>query len=174
MAVQPDSFTFGGVDMLSAYGVRVLAYDALFPARRARKQVIPTRDGAYDFGAGKFDERRVKLECASVRRLTRQELREAAFLLTQRKPLTLWDEPEKHYIGRVQDQTELKYIGRVGHEFTLTFICEPFAYGAQYDGPLPERIAYVGTATTPTLLTLTNTGATPITGLTIRIRSRRI
>lgn len=172
-SVRPDSFLFGGVDMLAAYGLRVISYDVLFPERRVMKQVVPGRSGAYDFGAGKFDERKLRLACDSMRGLSRHELREAAYLLTQKRRIVLWDEPDKYYIGRVYNDAELKYIGLVGHEFNLNFVCEPFAYGAQYDGPLIERVNYAGSAETPTLLTITNTGPAPITGLTIRIRTRR-
>lgn len=170
--VQPDSFLFAGVDMLDTYGIRCISHDPLFPKLRSRLLSIPGRDGTYDFGAQNHDDRTIKLACDSMRGLTRQELREVAALLTQKGRLVLWDEPDKYYIGRIYREEQLKYIGMAGHEFTLTFTCEPFAYGKTVSGPLERQIEYTGTAATPTRVQITNTGTTIISGLRMRIRER--
>lgn len=173
MAVQPDSFVFRGVDMLATYGVRCISSDPLLPELRPRKIEVPGRDGAYDYGAAHYVERIITLHCDSMRSLRREELREVALLLTAKGPLVLWDEPDKYYIGRIYRQTELRYIGMVGHEFDLTFVCDPFAYGKTVNGPLETRIQYAGTARTPTRIQITNTGNTTITSIKMRVRERR-
>jgi len=174
MTVRDDSFNFAGVDMLAEYGIRVLSHDLLKPPLRPRKVIIQSRDGAYDFGAMHYDERRLRIRCEALdRHLARAEIRELALLLDQKGRIFLWDEPDKYYIGRVYDAPDLTYIGMAGHRFTLNFLCDPFAYGNTYDGQLPDRIEYPGTARTPTRLSLTNVGSDVIHGLQVRIRERR-
>ena len=96
-----DSFTFGGVDMYEAYGIRVVHYDLLLPKLRPRKVTIPQRSGEYDFGARYHDERVLLLECDSRNSLTRAQLRELAYALSKKNRIVLWDEPEKYYIGQL-------------------------------------------------------------------------
>ena len=163
----PDSFMFRSVDMLSTYGIRAIPEDTLQPALRPRKQVVPLRDGAYDFGAEFYDERIVRFRCDSRINLTRQQIRELTRLLSQKGRIDIWNEDDKYYMGRLYEAAPLNYVGSIGHEFTLAFACDPFAYGGQYSGPIVNPIEYNGT---PTLLTITNTGAVPIHNLTIRIR----
>lgn len=172
MAAQADSFQFGGVDMLEAYGIRCLGHDFLLPKLRERKVVVPQRDGAYDLGARYYDERMLALACDSMRGLTRQELRELAYVLSRKSRLVLWDEPEKNYLGRIYDAAELEYVGRVGHSFQLTFVCDPFAYGRTVAEAMPTRMDYRGTAATPVRIQITNTGTAAIAGIRIRIRER--
>lgn len=171
--VQPDSFTFAGVDMLGQYGIRAVSTDVLLPRLRPRLLTIPGRDGSYDFGAGRYEDRTIQIDCDSRRALTRHELRELALLLSQKARLVLWDEPDKAYLARLYDDTPLRYIGRVGHEFTLVFQCAPFALGtAQTRAPAQGRLTYEGTAQTPTRLTITNQSPTTIHGLRLLITRR--
>lgn len=170
--VRKDSFQFGGVDMLAVYGVRAVAHDVLVPRMRPRLLSIPGRDGSYDFGTGAYEDRLVRIACDSRKALSRQTLRELALLLSRKGRLVLWDEPEKYYVGRLYDDTALRYIGRIGHEFDLTFVCEPFAYGPGVEKAAPGAVGYEGTARTPGVLTLTNTGTTTIS--TVRIVIRRL
>lgn len=172
MIVQPDSFAFAGVDMLAQYGIRCVSHDPLLPKLRERTIALPGHDGAHDFGARRYDTRTIKLDCDSMRSLSREELREVAYLLTRKGRLVLWDEPDKYYVGQIYKETQLKYLGIAGHEFPLTFSCEPFAYGKVVSDTMPVQFAYAGTAETPTRIQITNTGTQPIIGLTIRIRER--
>ncbi len=171
--VQADSFLFCGVDVLLAYGVRCVGHDALLPELRRRAVTVPARDGAYDFGANRYEGRKIRLDCDTTRGLTRQEIREMAALLAKKGRLVLWDEPDKHYVGRVYRQTELKYLGMAGHEFVLEFECEPFAYGQSVTAALEGPAGYAGTARTPTRVRVTNMGEAALDGLVMRIRKRR-
>lgn len=180
MTIQPDTFAYAGVDMLATYGIRCSGYsfDTLTPKLRPRKITVPGKSGTRDFGAKHYEDRALRIQCdAMERRLDRHEIRELAYLLSKKGRIVLWDEPDKYYVGRLYDAAELKYIGMVGHEFSLTFICEPFAYGRTYSGPMPERFvgddAYLGTATTPTRIQVTNTGQNTIPGFRIIIREER-
>lgn len=169
--VQPDSFAFGGVDMLKAYGVRCVSHDVLLPRLRPRKVTVPGRDGEYDFGAKRYEERRIRLTCDSMRALSRGALRELAELLSQKGRLVLWDEPNRYYVGRLYDEAQLQYIGMAGHAFDLTFACEPFAYGLDVDTAIGAQVSYRGTAESPGRLVLTNTGSTAVSNIRIRIRT---
>lgn len=175
--VQPDSFEFAGVDMLETYGIRCIAYDVLQPKARARKVTVPGKDGTHDFGVRTYDERPIRMNCDSMTALSRHAIRELSYLLARKGRIVLWDEPDKYYLGRLFDDAQLKYIGTVGHEFTLTFICDAFAYGATIDRAMPEKFVgsdqYRGTARTPTRIALTNTGGTVIRGLHFVIREEK-
>ena len=172
--MMPDSFSVNGVDMRKEWGLMVITHDFLLPDLRPRKVVIPSRDGAYDFGATKYNERELRIECDALgTRKSREELRELGFFLSNKTRIALWDEPDKYYLGRIYKQVALNYVFMVGHTFSLTFLCDPFAYGNTYDGQLPDRIEYPGTARTPTRLSLTNVGSDVIHGLQVRIRERR-
>lgn len=175
--VQADSFEFGRTDMLEAYGIRVISYDCLAPALRPRKVIVPGRDGAYDFKAKNYDERTVQLDCDTVIGLTRDQVRELAYVLSKKNTLRIWDEPDKYYIGRVYDAASIVPIGSIGQEFTLNFICDPFAYGKvttlNIEGGNPAQLSYAGTARTPTRIAITNNGAADAVDILIRLREKR-
>lgn len=170
--VQKDSFSFAGVDMLARYGVRAVSHDVLVPRLRPRLLAVPGRDGSYDFGAKRYDDRLVRIACDSRRALTRQEIRELAHLLAQKGRLVLWDEPEKYYVGRLYDDAALTYLGRVGHAFDLTFVCEPFACGQTVTKALGGRVDYEGTAECGTRVVLKNTGSTLIRAVRMIVKRR--
>lgn len=171
-----DSFIFGTVDMFEQFGIRVITYDVLKPPLRQRKIIIPGRDGAYDFGEEVYDERVLRMECDTRIGLTRADLRELAYVLSKKKKIYLWDEPDFFYIGRIYDAAQLNNIGSIGHDFTLSFICDPFLYGAtrvlSFSGRVLTRPDYTGTARTPTRIAITNTGTADAVGIQIRIRER--
>lgn len=156
--------------MLQAYGIRAISHDVLLPRMRARRVTVPGRDGSYDFGAGAYEDRLVRISCDSRSALARGQLRELALLLSQRGRLTLWDEPDKHYVARLYDEAELRYIGRIGHTFDLTFVCEPFAVGTERVKALPGRIGYPGTARTPCAISIRNDGGSSVIGLQVIVR----
>lgn len=173
--ITADSFTFGGVDMFEQYGIMMLHYDVLLPKLRERKVTIPMRSGAYDYGAKFYDERTIKVECDTRRSLSKDEVREMAYLLSKKNQLRFWNEPDRYYIGRVYDTAELNYIGSIGYEFSLSFVCEPFAYGETVQAEVPRKfiVDYKGTAPTPTRLTIKNVGTKNVTGIQVRIRERK-
>lgn len=170
-----DSFTFGGIDMFKEFGIMILHYDAFLPQLRKRKVKIPRRSGSYDYGAKFYDDRTIRVECDTRRALSKSEIRELAYILSKKNQLRFWNEPERYYIGRIYDTSELNYIGSIGHEFTLNFECDPFAYGDTLQKSVAGslRPEYKGTAATPTRLTITNVGETAVSGIQIRIRERR-
>ncbi len=177
MAEFYDSFSFGGVNMLERFGVRVLYYDLLTPPLRARKLVVPGRSGAYDFGAKYYDERLLRLECDSRNGLLRADLRELAYLLSKKQRIVLWDDPARYYIGRMYDPAELGWTGSVVCEFTLSFLCDPFAYGVTrtQNGVTGAAIKpeYAGTAPAPVRIQITNNTAAPVSGVHLLVRERR-
>lgn len=171
-----DSFTFGNVDMFTEYGIRVLHYDPLLPPLRPRKIKIPKRSGAYDFRAKYYDERIIRIECDTRSGLTKDQIRELSYTLSKKNRIRFWNEINRYYIGQIYNPSELNYIGSIGHEFDLTFVCEPFAYSVpvQYAmaGGVSMRPAYLGTAPTPTRITIVNNGNESVAGIQIRIRER--
>lgn len=169
---QRDSFTFRGVCMLQAFGIRCIAHDVLLPPLRPRRVTLPLRSGSYDFGAKYYDDRMLSLDCDSLCALTRGQLRELSLLLSKKGPICLYGEPDKHYLGRLYDAEALKSLGRAGHVFTLSFACDPFAYGKTVSGWMPEKIGYEGTARTGARVQITNAGDVPLLGLRVRIRER--
>ncbi len=157
------SFLFGTVDMYETYGIKMAATsipkDVLIPSIRARKVTIPQRHGAYDFGAQFYDERSITIDCVTCRAISREETREIAYTLSQKTEIRFWTEPEKYYIGRIYTAPNLDQLRNAGNRFSLTFICEPFAYGVsktEYFENLKYIPNYQGTAATSTYIIITN------------------
>lgn len=167
---------FGNIDMRETYGVWMVDYDVLLPSLRERKVIVPSKSGAYDFGAKNYDERIIRLNCDTRTGKTRAEMREIAYILSQKNRLSVWEEPDKYYIARLYDSMELTGLGEVIYKFSLTFVAEPFAIGEtkqiNFDGT-EWKSEYKGTAATPTRLQITNTGDTAVTGIKITIQERR-
>jgi len=161
------SFLFGTCDMFETYGIKLtersIPQDVLMPGLRARKQTIPMRHGAYDYGAHYYDERAIVIECVTKKMISRDQSREIAYMLARKSEIRFWTEPEKYYIGRVYEAPTLEQLRNVGNRFTLTFICEPFAYRNNVTAAFVNRVYspnYDGTAPTPTQIIITNTSAT--------------
>lgn len=169
--IPDDSFSFGRYNSLTDWGIRVVKYDTLTPAKRSRKVSIPRRSGMYDFGADCWEERTVRIECVLERRISRAELRAIAGALSQKSRLRLWDEPNKYYIGEIYDPAEITdYYDEAMREFTLSFVCEPFAYGRTVTLPISSgenAVQYHGTADTPCMIVLRNVSTNDIANLTI-------
>ena len=91
--------------------------------------------------------------------------------LSRKDRLRLWDEPDTYYIGEMYDPAEITdYFDEAMREFTLSFVCEPFAYGRTVTLPLSSgenTIPYGGTANAPCLIVLRNTSAAEVANLTI-------
>lgn len=171
------SFNFGNVNMLDDYGIWVTAYDILLPPLRQRKITIPYRDGSYDFGAENYDDRILRLKCDTRTGKTRAEMREISYVLSQKNRITMWDEPDKYYIGRIYSPQELLNLGEVVYKFNLELICEPFAYGETKNIKFINnewQADYAGTANTPVRIEITNTGTTAISGIKIKLTSKKV
>ncbi len=178
------SFKFGGVDMYQQYGIMILdtgmPKDSFIPAIRPRKVNIPQRHGEYDFGAKYYEERTLTLDCITAKQMSgytfRTFIREVTYALSKKSEIRLWNEPDKYYVGRIYDEIELNQLRDVGNTFTLTFLCEPFAYGESiyeaFDGNkfVPN---YRGTAPTPAYITIVNNGSVPIKNIRISQINRK-
>lgn len=180
------SFKFGGVDMYQTYGIMILdtgmPKDLFIPSIRARKTTIPNRHGAYDFGAKFYEERNLTLDCITDRNYEnnpygfRSFLREVTWALSKKSEIRLWNEPDKYYVGRIYDEIELTQYRNLANAFTLTFVCDPFAYGESvydhFDGNkyIPN---YKGTAPTPTYIEIVNNGSVPAKNIRISIVNRK-
>lgn len=84
----------------------------------------------------------------------------SAWLYTEeRKILTVDDEPGKYYVGKVEDQVDLEQAFLLG-KFSLTFRCEPFAYGTEVTSNFVSDSVTVnnaGTRPTPAIIETTFT-----------------
>lgn len=175
------SFEFNGNDMYQLYGLRVRKrHETLTPPLRERKVIIPTRNGAYDYGARWYDERTLLVECDTITQLTKSQRREMAQRLSKKGTIKFWDEDDKYYIGRIYDSAEIERIGGIGTYLPLTFICDPFLYGSDISRTF-SGVTYVtlnnpdysGTADTPIKVTFRNNYDSPVDQITIQITKRR-
>jgi len=109
-------------------------------------------------------DRRIELDCAFVGSSLadiRAKARDiAAWLHTDdRANLSFDDEPGKSYKGKLASAVDLDHTGRLG-QFSLTFICEPLAYGEQVTANFVSdsvTVANAGTFPTPAIIEATFT-----------------
>lgn len=178
------SFKFGGIDMYEQYGIMILdtgmPRDLLLPSLRPRKVEIPRRHGEYDFGAKYYGERTLSLDCITVKRLTnytyRTFAREVSWALSKKSEIRLWNEHDKYYIGRIYDEIELVQLPDTGIQFSINFVCDPFAYSeavlAKFDGNRYEP-NYKGTAPTSAFIEIVNNGTTAAKNIRISMIKRK-
>lgn len=172
-----NSFIFGSVNSLETWGVKVIEHDFFMPAKRERKITIPGRSGAYDYGAKYYNERILSLECVLERKMSKAAFREVIFALSQKRQIRLWDEPDKYYIGELYDAEEVTvYPQEIMREFTLEFVCEPFAYRPTITLPVKageNKVSYTGTAEAPAIIEIFNPNSYPVGSITITAVKRR-
>lgn len=174
------SFKFGSVDMYERFGIKIsnasMPGDNFLPALRPRKVEIPNRNGQYDYGAHYYKERQLVLSCVVPARSFDTELslrsfaREIAYTLSKKDEIRIWNEPDKYYIGRIYSEIALEQIRNGGHTFNITFVCDPFAYGATKTEQMPSLVyipEYKGTAPTPTYIVIENIGETAAVNIQI-------
>lgn len=169
-----SSFLFGNIDMFQRFGLQItddgMPGDVLKPQLRERKVTVPLRNGAYDYGAHYYDERPLTINCVTVRAGTRDDAREMAYILAKKSQIRLWNEPDKYYVGRIYQSPGLEVLRKVGNRFSLSFICEPFAYGETLTESFTDRHftpSYKGTAETPTYIVIRNTGSGNVVNIQI-------
>lgn len=178
------SFQFGSVDMYKTYGIMILdsgmPKDSFIPAIRPRKVNIPQRHGEYDFGAKYYEDRTLTLDCITATRMDgytfRTFAREVTYELSKKSEIRLWNEPDKYYVGRIYDEIELNQLRDTGNTFTLTFLCEPFAYGEtimNYFANGRYVPNYHGTAPTSTYIVIENIGSGNISNIRITQTDRK-
>lgn len=127
-------FTFNGQHS-STFGVAIKSKNRqLLPAVNDRYIEIPGRHGGFHF-PGELQDRIIELECAFTG-TSRQDLREkarqiAAWLYTaERAILSFDDEPGRYYMAKLDGAIDPEQLFVLA-TFTLTFRCEPLAYGAE-------------------------------------------
>ena len=162
------SFLYGDVDMFERFGLRItdkgFPEDVLLPTLRPRKITLPMRSGAYDFGAKYYDERPIPQTCVTTKSASREDAREIAWILSKKEQIRFWHDPTVYYVGRVYAAPTLEMLRNIGSRFTLTFVCDPFACGTDVSAVFTNRYTpnYQGTAPTPTVIRIRNTGSTTI------------
>lgn len=185
--IKPFTFYFKGRNSYTDFGILASSHDFLLPEKRQRKQEVPNRHGSYDFGAKFYNERILRLRCIWVSNIiggkSRADIREISYWLSQKGKIELAVEPDKYYIGELYESNELEahYINfkdgltTTDGAFDLNFVCEPFAYRDIDAQPIQSGInpiTYEGTAESPCLIVLKNTGTTTINSLQV-IATRR-
>ena len=137
----------------------------LLPEPNDRFIQVPGRQGSILFPR-ELADRRIELDCAFVEPSLadiRTKARDIAAWLhtTDRASLSFDDEPGKSYKGKLASAVDLDHIGRLG-QFSLSFVCEPLAYGEQVTANFVSDSATVnnaGTCPTPAIIEATFTGA---------------
>ena len=174
--IPPNSFNFRNRNSLEEFGIKVIAADPFSAAKRPRDEIIPFRDGMYNHGREFYNQKVVKLECVLEKTMTKAEMREVIFWLSERGMLFLWDEPDKYYLGRLLASVDVDvFPAHSGRVFILPMVCQPFAFSTLIQEPLHKginMINYEGTAETPTLIIIRNTSDIPIKNITLTLISR--
>ena len=106
----------------------------LLPASNNSYVQVPGRQGSVLFPGGLAD-RRIEIDCAfrgnklPDLRIRAREI--AAWLYTEnREILSFDDESEKYYRGKLAQAIDFEHLAVMG-QFSLIFVCEPLAYGAE-------------------------------------------
>ena len=126
---------------------------------------VPGRQGSIHFPR-ELADRRIDIDCAFVEPSLadiRTKARDiAAWLHTQnRAVLSFDDEPGKYYRGKLSASVDFAHMGNMG-QFSLTFLCEPLAYGAEVTVDFTNDAVTVnnqGTFESPPVFTTTFTAA---------------
>lgn len=165
------SFQFGTKNSREDWGIVVINHDVLMPQKRSRKVVIPGRSGAYDYGSKLYEERTLIIDCYLERQISKAELREIAYALSEKKKLILYNEPDKYYAAELYDPAEVMELPlEMMREFSLSFVCEPFAYKDTVEKNIvsgENKIDYMGTAAAPCRIIIKNTNAYPVSNIVI-------
>ena len=136
----------------------------LLPEPNDRYVQVPGRNGSLLFPR-ELADRQIIIDCAFTES-TLSDIRDkardiAAWLHTNdRANLSFDDEPGKNYKGKLSAAVDFDHIGKMG-QFSLSFVCEPFAYGTEATTNFANDSATVnnaGTCPTPAIIEATFTG----------------
>jgi len=177
----PNSFTFTFMGQNSAdYGIYATSSDFIIPGKRERRREVLHRHGTHGYREMYFRDRTLRLTCfwlnSKTNKLSRADIREITYWLSQRGAIVLDIEPDKYYFGELIDETPLvAHFDRSDEElrttdgrFVLEFACEPFAYRDRQmissGQGLFERedIGYSGTIDAPTVMVIRNDNDFPV------------
>jgi len=129
-------FSFNGRHC-SEFGLAVKSKNRqLLPTSNDIYVDIPGRHGSFHF-PGELQDRIIELECAFVG-TSRENLREkarqiAAWLYTkERAILSFDDEPGRYYMAKLDGAIDPEQLSVLA-TFSLSFRCEPLAYGAEVE-----------------------------------------
>jgi len=126
---------------------------------------VPGRQGSVHFPR-ELADRRIEIDCAFVGSSLadiRTKARDIAAWLnvTDRASLSFDDETGKTYKGKLSSAVDFDHIGRMG-QFSLSFACEPLAYGSEVTTNFANdsaTVANAGTYSAPAIIEATFTGA---------------
>lgn len=170
-----DSFTYNSIDVYELASLKMVSYSTFTAPLRPRKQIVPGRSGAYDFGARSHDERPLRMSCVIDREITDAQFDSLKYTFSRKGSIILWDQPDRYYYGQCYDFDEvLDYYRHCMREFELIFTCEPYAYALEATilkstaQILP--VEYEGTREAPTLITIKNTGTAAMQGVRVTAR----
>jgi len=168
-------FTFNGVHS-DFYKIGVKDVTRSVKAeKRVFQTVIGGRDGTHDFTDDTYNNIFIVFSC-DYKGQVMEPKNDIALWLSEPGELVLDEEPGKVYRANVYSEIPLTQLFVI-REFELTFECFPFAFSvpSQVDADITlqgQETAFEvgGTARTPCVIILTNTGATPITNLRLTHR----
>lgn len=137
----------------------------LLPEPNDRYVQVPGKPGSILF-PGELADRRIEIDCAfvgsSLANIRTKARDIAAWLHTNdRANLSFDDEPGKNYKGKLSAAVDFDHIGKMG-QFSLSFACEPFAYGTEATTNFANDSATVnnaGTCPAPAIIEATFTSA---------------
>ena len=137
----------------------------LLPQPNDRYIQVPGRQGSILFPR-ELADRRIELDCAFVGSSLadiRAKARDIAAWLnvTDRANLSFDDETGKTYKGKLASAVDFDHIGRMG-QFSLSFACEPLAYGSEATTSFTgdsAAVANSGNYPTPAIIEATFTDA---------------
>lgn len=135
----------------------------LLPEPNDRYVQVPGKPGSILF-PGELADRRIDIDCAFLSssladiRIKARDI--AAWLFTaERAALSFDDEPDKYYRGKLASAVDFEHLALMG-QFSLTFVCEPLAYGTETTINFASDSATVnnaGTCPTPAIIEATFT-----------------
>lgn len=173
MSMPMGSFSFGGINSVTEYGIYCVQSYPFIPPKRERKIVIPGRHGVHDYGANTFDEIGIRLECSCLDDIDRDDFREVSAWLSKKSRLIFWDEPEKFYIAELFKAPNISWKTLYSMDsFILNMVCEPFAYKEKSSVQIARgnnAIGYEGTQEAPFVMTITNQNAFSVSNIQISI-----
>jgi predicted phage tail component-like protein len=118
----------------------------LLPASNNSYVQVPGRQGSVLFPR-ELQDRYIDLDCAFIEknfpdiRIRAREI--AAWLYTEdREILSFNDEPDRYYRGKIASQVDFEHMATMG-QFSLTFRCEPLAYGGEQNAYFVNGTAIV-------------------------------
>jgi predicted phage tail component-like protein len=121
--------------------VKIIKHSTFTAGLRERKVIVPSRSGAYDYGANYHDERELVFECEILRELAKDipaeldEFDDLKYCLshgTQKGKIVIWDQPYRYYLGRIYEAAKVQdRFGLKTRQVRFVFICDPYAYGIE-------------------------------------------